>query len=326
MKIPRFLLSAIGLCSAMGVVHGAIAAEAWPTKPITVIVGYPAGGSNDIVGRIVAKGLTERLGVQAVVDNRTGAAGSIGAEAAARAKPDGYTLYMMSSAQALAPSIRKGLNYDPVASYDPIALAVSTTYVLAVNPKDKATNVRELIDEAKARPGQMKYASSGIGAGIHLTSERFKSLAGLDIVHVPYRGDTPMITDLMGGHVQMAFIPIPGARSYVTSGALRGLAVTSDTRISALPDVPTFEESGGPKGLNMSAWWGLVAPAGTPKDVLDKIEGATVQTLKSEEVQRQFAELAFEPGSLTREDFRRFIAEDKEKFAEIIRASNIKVE
>lgn len=302
------------------------AAESWPAKPITMIVGYPPGGTNDVVARIVAEGLSSHLNTQVVVDNRGGASGTIGAQTAARANPDGYTIYMMSSAQVLAPSIRSNLGFDPIDSFDPIALAASTTYVMVVGPQVKARTVGELIAYVKANPGELKYGSIGVGSGMHVTNERFKSLTGLGIDHVPYKGDTPMMTDLMGGHVSLAFIPIPGTLPFLKAGKLIPLAVTSDSRVSILPDVPTVVESGGPDGLSMSAWWGLVAPKGLPGPILEQLRKATADTLEDPAVQAKFTDLALERQTNAGDDFAAFIAAEKKKFAEIVQASKITAE
>jgi tripartite-type tricarboxylate transporter receptor subunit TctC len=222
-----------------------------------MLVSYPAGGANDLVARSVATALTEALGITVVVDNRSGAAGVIGAEAAAKSPPDGYTLYMMSSSQVLAPSLRKVLPYDPVRDFIAIALTARSSYVLAVHPSVPLRSMADLISFAKANPGKLNYASSGTGAGPHLATALFASMAGVELIHVPYRGDTPALADLLAGQVQMAFMSMAPVIPHVKSGAIRGLAIASARRSYTLPDLPTVAEEGCP-ALTLArggGWW-----------------------------------------------------------------------
>jgi tripartite-type tricarboxylate transporter receptor subunit TctC len=298
------------------------AAETWPSRPVKMIVGYPAGGANDLVARAVASAMTETLGQPVVVDNRSGAAGAIGAEAAAKSAPDGYTLYMMSSAQALAPALRKALAYDPVKDFAAIALAARSSYVLAVHPAVPLRSMPELIAYAKANPGRLNYASSGTGAGPHLAAELFAAMAGIKLTHVPYRGDTPALTDLLAGQVEMAFMSMAPVIPHVKSGAVRALAVASGKRSAVLPEVPTVAEQGLP-GYDVVSWWGLVAPAGTPPAIVERAEQVVVPFLRAPATAQRFLEMGLEPGELGAASFQRYIASETVKLAGIVERAGI---
>lgn len=294
----------------------------WPTRPIRILVGYPAGGANDTVARAVATPLAETLKQPITVDNRTGAAGTIAADAAKRAAPDGETLYMMSSAQVLAPAVRRDVNFDPVADFAPIALCASAPYLLVAHNSVPVRTLTELVALAKSRPGQLSYASSGVGAGPHLTSSLFMTVAGIEMNHVPYRGDADAMVDLTAGRVQVSFISVSAAWPHVQSGSLRALAVSSAERIALAPDVPTVAESGYP-GFDMGAWWGLVGPQGLPQPIIDKVAGAVRPILDAPDFGRRFAAQGITPGRLGPAAFARRIADDKVKFADIVRRAGI---
>lgn len=318
----RIAIGIIAAVSALGI--GPATAQEWPSQAITVLVGYPAGGANDLVARTLAEGLSQRLGQSVVVENRTGAAGVVAADAAARAEPDGYTLYMMSSAQTLAPSIRD-VSFDPTA-FEAIKPGASGSYLLLVRRDLEAESVEELIALANEKPGELTYASSGIGAGPHLTGELFKTMAEVDILHVPYRGDTPVLTDLLAGRVDMGFVAIAPSQQYVETGDLRALAVSGSERHPSFPDLPTVEEAAGLEGFDMGAWWGLVAPPETPEEILTKLEQAMDETLASDSVQKTLTDLGFEPGNMTSDEFQAYIESEVGKFAGIVERANITVE
>ena len=322
----RALLGGFGaLSSAVFLVPRAYAADPWPVRPIKVLVSYPAGGANDLVARSVAAAMAEALAATVVVDNRSGAAGAIGAEAAAKSAPDGYTLYMMSSAQVLAPSLRKVLPYDPVKDFTAIALAARSSYVLAVHPSVPIHSMAELIAFAKANPGKLNYASSGAGAGPHLATELFASMAGVQLTHVPYRGDTPALTDLLAGQVQMSFMSMAPVIPHVKSGAVRALAIASGKRSTILPDVPTVAEAGLP-GYDVGSWWGLVAPVNTPREVIERAEGVVIPYLRAPTTAARFREMGLDPGELGSEAFQRYIAAEKDKLADIVKRAGIQPE
>jgi tripartite-type tricarboxylate transporter receptor subunit TctC len=257
-----------------------------------------------------------------VVENKTGAAGSIAADAAAKAAPDGYTLYMMSSAQVLAPSVRNDITYDLVKDFRPIALVASAPYFLLVHNSVPARSVAEFVALAKSKPGKLNYASSGVGAGPHLTSSLFMTVAGIDLNHVPYRGDGDALIDLVAGRVEATFMSVAPTFPHIQSGALRALAVSSAERLPLLPNVPTVAESGYP-GFDMSAWWGLVGPAALPDAVVRKVAAAVRPILDSKEFRDQFASQGITPQKLGPEEFARRIAQDSVKFAEIVKRAGI---
>lgn len=320
----KFLVGATTV-PLLGHSFSARSADAWPSRPVKVIVGYPAGGANDLVARSVSTAMEKALNAAFVVDNRSGAAGATGAEAAAKSPPDGYTLYMMSSAQVLAPSLRKSLPYDPVRDFSAIALCARSSYVLAVHPAVPLKSMGELIAFAKANPEKLNYASSGVGAGPHLATELFASMANVKLTHVPYRGDTPALTDLLAGQVQMSFMSLAPAVPHVKSGALRALAVASAKRSPVLPDVPTVAEAGLP-GYDVGSWWGLVAPAGTSREIIQRAESVAVNYLREASTVARFLEMALEPGELGADAFQRYIASEKDKLAGIVKRAGIQAE
>lgn len=311
-----------GLAALPILSRAARAQGAWPSRPIKMLVSYPAGGANDLVARAVSAAMEKALNASIVVDNRSGAAGAIGAEAAAKAAPDGYTLYMMSSAQVLAPSLRKTLPYDPVRDFAAITLAARSSYVLAVHPSQPFRSMKELIAFAKENPEKLNYASSGTGAGPHLATELFASMAGVRLTHVPYRGDTPALTDLIAGQVQMSFMSMAPAVPHVKSGTIRALAVASARRSTIMPDVPTVAEAGLP-GYDVGAWWGLVAPRETPRAIIERAEQAVLPFLRDPATTARFAEIGLEPGELGADAFQRYIAAEKDKLADIVRRAGI---
>ena len=321
----RRFLAGLGALPSIGFSLGARAAESWPTRPVKMIVGYPAGGANDLVARSVSTAIEKALNAAIVVENRSGAAGATGADAAAKSPPDGYTLYMMSSAQVLAPSLRKTLPYDPVRDFTAIALCARSSYVLAVHPSVPLKTMAELIAYAKANPEKLNYASSGVGAGPHLATELFASMANAKLTHVPYRGDTPALTDLVAGQVQMSFMSLAPAVPHVKSGALRALAVASAKRSPILPDVPTVAEAGLP-GYDVGSWWGLVAPTGTSREIIQRTESVVVSFLREASTAARFLEMALEPGELGADAFQRYIASEKDKLAEIVKRAGIQPE
>lgn len=317
----RALLAAAPLALAMP----AIAQDAWPSRPVRVLVGYPAGGANDIVARAVAQGMQEALGQPFAVENRAGAAGSIAAEAAARAAPDGTTLYMMSSAQVLAPAIRRNLNYDPVRDFTPLALGAIGPYFHAVHASVPATTIAEFIALAARTPNGVTYASSGVGAGPHLSMELFAAMANVRLHHVPYRGDADALIDLTAGRVQAYMSSIAPVLQHVRAGTLRALGVTSATRVAIAPDVPTIAEAGLP-GYEMAAWWGLVGPAGLPAPIAQRAEAVAAQVIGSASYRERFQAMGFTPGTVSGVEFARMIAADRVRFADIVRRAGIQPE
>lgn len=301
-------------------------AQAYPAKPIRIIVSYPAGGANDIVARSVGQKLTELLGSSIVVDNRSGAGGTIGADVAAKAPPDGYTLLMAAGAHTLAPSLYSKLPYDIVRDFATVSISAKSTYLLVVHPSVPATSVKELIALARAKPGGLNYASSGIGAPPHLAGEMFNTLANVKLVHVAYKGDTPAIADLLGGHVDLAFIAVSATAAHIKAGKLRALAVTSAQRTPVMPDLPTVAEAGGLKEFDISTWWGLLAPAATPADAVNKLAAAMAKIAAMPEIKTRFGELGVEAAANTPEQFSAFIKTEIQKFARLAKLAGVKPE
>lgn len=321
-------LRSVLLLALAGLLPLQAAAQAGPNYPnraVRVLVGYPAGGANDIVARGLSARLAEALKQPFVVENRSGAAGTIAAEAGAKAAPDGYTLFSLSSAQVLAPHVRKVITYDPVKDFKPIAMAATSAYFLTVHPSVPAKNVAELVALAKAKPGGMSYASSGAGAGPHLTTSLFLSVAGIDIQHVPYRGDADALVDLIAGRVQTGFMSIAPTLAHLQAGTLRALAVSSAERLPNTPNIPTVAESGYP-GFELGVWWGLVAPAGTPDAIVKLLVDTAKPILESKAFAEQYASQGLVPGKYVGEAFGKKIAEDYVRLGDVVKRAGIKPE
>ncbi|MEO8202800.1 MAG: tripartite tricarboxylate transporter substrate binding protein [Betaproteobacteria bacterium] len=298
----------------------------YPAKPIRLVVPFPPGGPTDVVARIIGQKLTERWGQQVLIENRAGAGGTIGAELVARAAPDGYTLVMGSTANmAVNVTLIEKLSYDPIRDFTPVNLAAITPNLLVVNPSMPAKNVREFIALAKAKPGAINYASGGSGTPSHLAAELFKTMSGVQMNHVPYKGSIPALTDIIGGQVSLMFDSMASALPFVKSGKLRALAQTGAKRASAAPDVPTIAESGLP-GYEVAGWFGLYAPAGTPRDIVMKLSNEITQILNLPDVKERYALLGAEPGPGNPDEFGRFHAAEIAKWAKVIRDSGTKAE
>jgi tripartite-type tricarboxylate transporter receptor subunit TctC len=295
-------------------------AELYPTRPVKIIVPTPAGGPVDVVARLVGNYLAAAFGQAVVVDNRPGAGNTIGSKEAAQAEPDGYTLlYSSASGLVLAPMLQKNAGYDPLTSYDPIALVAQSSNILVVHPSVPVGSVQELVAYAKANPGKVNFSSGGIGVLPHLIGEWFKSAAAIDIVHVPYRGGGPSINDLVAGQVQMTFEGTSVLLPLIQSGKLRALATTSSKRIPELPDLPTMAESGF-AGFVSTSWTGLLAPAHTPRDVIDELNVQINEGLKSAELRSALGKLSNQPLGGTPQDFTDMIKGDIGKWAPIVKA------
>jgi len=300
---------------------GNAAAQDYPSRPVKIVVPYPAGGSNDIIARIMAQRLSERSGQNFLVENRAGAGGNVGAEAVAGAEPDGYTLLLTAPPPlTINEALYKGLPFDPAKAFAPVALIAEVPIVLAVHPSLGVKDVKALVALAKAKPGTINFGSSGIGTTNHLAGELLKSKAGIDIVHVPYKGAAPAMNDLLAGHIPMMFDNIPAVLPQVKAGLINAIAVAGSSRAGALPDVPTVAEQG-IAGFEASAWFGLVAPAKTPAPVLAKLQGEIAAILQMPDVKKRFVELGAEPGTVSGEAFGKFLAEETVKWGGIIRAS-----
>src|SRR5664279_1265564 len=277
-RLSRWTLGALFACIALGA-----SAQGYPTRPIRLVVPFPAGGTTDILARAVSQKLTEAFGQAVVVDNRPGAAGNIGSDLVAKSTPDGYTLLMGTvGTHAINPSLYAKMPYDHIKDFVPVVLVAGVPNVLEVNTSVPVHSVNDLIKLAKDKPGQINFASSGAGTSIHLSGELFKTMAGVDMTHVPYKGSSPALTDLMGGQVQIMFDNLPSSLALIKAGKLRAIAVTSLKRSPALPDVPTISESGVP-GFEASSWFGVLAPAGTPAPIVARINSEVNKWLQSPE-------------------------------------------
>jgi tripartite-type tricarboxylate transporter receptor subunit TctC len=301
------------------------AAPEYPTKTIRMIVPFAPGGSNDIMARLLSQHFTESLGQPIVVDNRPGASGIIGTEVVAKAPPDGYTLLMMSVTLAVNPSIRQKLPYDTRKDLLPITLVASAPLMLVVHPSLPVKSVKDLIGYAKANPGKLNFASGGPGTTPHLAGEMLKSMAGLEMTHIPYKGGGPALTDLVGGQVQLMLENIPSTLPHVKAGRLRALAVTGLKRSALVPELPTLDEAG-LKGYEIVGWNGLFAPAGAPQHVVTRIHGETVKTLAKPEVKERLATLGAEGVGSSPEEFAKFFEAEISKWAKVVKEAGLKPE
>lgn len=322
----RRVVFAVLAAMALLPIGSANAAGTFPDHPVRIIVPFPAGGSNDVVARLLAQKLSEQWGQSVVVENHGGAGGNVGADYVVRSAPDGYTMLLAPPGPlAINPSLFRKLSFDPNKDFAPVALIASVPIVLVVNPAVKAKTVAELIALAKASPGKLNFGSSGNGSTNHLAGELFKSLAHIDIVHVPYRGAAPAMNDLIGGHIPMMFDNMPAVRPQVVAGTVRALAVAGATRSKVFPDLPTMIEAGVPD-FTASAWFGLVAPAKTPPDVLKVIETGVSKALKSPDVEKKLSDLGAEPGTLTGAAFGTFLRAETEKWGKAVKISGAHIE
>ena len=300
----------------------AAGSQAYPVKPVRIIVPYAPGGNTDFTARAVAEKLSEAYKRQFIVDNRPGAATNIGTEAVAKAPADGYTLLMGGAANAINMSFFNKLPYDTVRDFEPIALCVQGANVLAIHPSLPAKNLREFIALAKAQPGKLNFASSGLGSSNQMAGELLKMMAGINIVHVPYKGNAPALTDLIGGHVEMIFNGVPSVLPHIQSGRVRGIAIGSLKRFPALPNLPTFDESG-LKGYEATTWFGMMAPAKTSKDIIARLNVEVDKALKSPDIRERFANDGLEPMGGTPEFFAKFIRSEIDKYAKVVKATNL---
>jgi len=324
MKLPRrnFLQLAAGAAAQPALPHIA-RAQVYPTRPVRIVVGFAAGSTNDIIAGLIGQWLSERLGQPFVIENRPGGGGNIGTEAVVRSPPDGYTLLQIASANAIAATLYDKLNFNFLRDIAPVAGTNSNPFVMVVNPSFPAKTVPEFIAYAKANPGQIKMGSSGIGTGTHVSGELFKMMSGVNMTHVPYPSGG-QLTDLVGGRVQVVFSPLPGTIEQVSTGKLRALAVTSTSRWGSISDVPALSEF--VPGYETSGWNGIGAPKGTPAEIIDKLNSEINAGLASPGMKARFADLSATAFAGTPADFGKFIAEETEKWAKVIKFAGIKAE
>ena len=326
MHLPKLtrLLTAGAMVLAAAAATPVFAAGSFPNRPINLVVGFPPGGINDIVARVVGQKLGEALGQPVIIENKSGAGGTIGAEFVAKARPDGYTLLLGSVSNiAMAPSQYKSLPYDPEKDFAPVALLAAAPNILVVNPAFPVHSVKDLIALARRKPGSISYASAGNGTSNHLTVELLKVLAHIDLVHIPYKGDAPAVTDVIAGQVPMMFPTLPVALPHIRSGKLRAIAVSSARRTSLAPDIPTVAESGGLPDFQVSVWVGILAPAHTPKDVVDRLSAELTKIVQLPEVKNKLASLGAEPAPQDSARFASYIATETAKWSKVAKAAGI---
>jgi tripartite-type tricarboxylate transporter receptor subunit TctC len=297
-------------------------AESYPSRPVHIIVGFPAGGTSDIVARVVGQWLSERLGQQFVVENRPGAGSNLAAEAVARANPDGYTLLLVGGANTINATLFDKTGFDFLRDIRAVASVFETPLVMEVHPSVPVRTIPEFIAYAKANPGKLNFATPGVGTPPHVAGELFKMTTGLNFVHVPYRGTGPMLTDLIAGHVQIAFDPLPASIEHIRAGKLRALGVTTAKRSEALPDIPSVGEH--VSGYAASNWYGFAAPTKTPADIISRLNTEINAALADPKIKARFIELGGTPLASSPTEFAKFVADDTDKWAKVIRAANIK--
>ena len=316
----------LGLLAASAL--GARAQGAWPTKPVRIVVGFSAGGTTDVVARLMAKELTEALGQPFIVDNKPGGGSNIATDLVREAAPDGYTLLMMAVTSTINQTLYKNVKFKLERDFDGVVLCTKVPNILVVNPTVPAKTVKELIDWARANEGKVSYASSGSGTSIHMAGELFKAMTGSYMVHFPYRGSSPALMDMVGGNMDVMFDNLPSAMQQIKAGKLTALAVTSAERSAALPDVPTVEQAGGPalKGFEASSWFGLLAPAGTPPDIVNAIQREVAKAIASPAVKEKLLAQGAIPSGNSPQEFAKLIDSELKKWAPVVKASGAKVD
>ena len=322
LRIP-VLIFALGLFPCSNTV---VAQQVYPAKSVRVVIPYPPGGGNDIIGRIVADDLGRRLGQQMLVDNRPGGSTAIGAELVARAPADGYTVLITShTTYALLPNLRPRLNYDPIRDFEPVSLLAKQSFALAVHPSLPANTVKQVIALAKARPGQLTFSSAGAGTGTHFSGEQFKVLAKVDMLHVPYKGGNTALNAVLSGETTMTFGSLSALSPYVNAKKLRVIAVTSAKRTPLDPNIPTIAESGLP-GYEMTPWYGLVTPKGAPQSAIERLNGAIIAAMQSRDMQEKIARVGYEPEGSTPQQLAEHIKAELARYAKLIKVIGFKEE
>jgi tripartite-type tricarboxylate transporter receptor subunit TctC len=320
MTLTRSSLLALGL--GLLTMVGIASAQTYPDRPITLVVPYPAGGGNDVLGRLVAERMSKALGGTIVVENRGGAGGTLGTRQVAKSAPDGYTMLIATSSLAINPSLYPNVGYDPIKDFAPIGLLAAGANVVLVHPSVPVKSIPDLIALAKKNPGKLNFASTGTGSSVHLAAELFASMAGLKISHVPYRGSGPALNDLLGGHVTMMFATLPSAIGIVKSGKVRALAVSSKQRSAVFPELPTIAEAGLP-GYAAELHYGLVAPAGTPRPIIDRLNKALRAALDDSTLRARLAREGAVPLPSTPEDYATDIAAEEQMWGKIVRDAGV---
>jgi tripartite-type tricarboxylate transporter receptor subunit TctC len=323
--VRRAALAAMAGAALLPGLAAAQGAAPWPQKPIKLVVGFSAGGATDVIARLIASGLGEQLGQPVVVENRPGANANVGAEIVARSPADGYTLYIYTIGNTINASLYPKLGYDPAKDFEPIGLIAKISNVLVVNPRLPVANLADYMRYAKESKDGVTFASSGSGSTVHLSGEMFKMRSGLSMLHVPYKGSAPAVTDLLGGQVDSMFDNLPSSLPHVRAGKLRAIAVTSAKRSSLLPDVPTFAELGY-KDFDVQGWFALAAPKGTPRAIVQQLNGALKKTLASADMRQRLEENAATPEPSTPEQMQELILSEIKRWREVVKASGASVQ
>ena len=325
--------SALGIAAALALPAAAHAQATWPTKPVRIVVPFAVGGTTDILARAIAPELAQAFGQNFIVENKPGAGGNSGAAEVAKAAPDGYTLLMATvGTHAINPSLYSKMPYDHIKDFTPVTLVAGVPNVVVMNPasaqKYGVNTIADLAKAAKANPGKLNMASSGNGTSIHLAGELFKTMTGTYMLHLPYKGSSPALVDLMGGSTDVMFDNLPSALPHIKSGKLKALAVTSAKRSAALPDVPTVSEAGGPqlKGYEATSWFGLMAPAGTPMEIVNRVQKDVAKALSTPAISERLVAQGAVPSGMTSAEFATFIAAETKKWAVVVKASGAKVD
>ena len=316
-------LIALVLCSLF--VAAAGAQDAYPSRPLKFILPFPPGGGTDILGRVIAERLSASLGQPVVTENRGGAGGNVGAEAAAHSAPDGYTIVLVAPSLAISPSLYSRLNYDPVKDFAPISLVATVPNVMITNPAVEAKNLQEFIALARSRPGAMNYGSGGAGTSNHLAGELFNIVTGAKLVHVPYKGVNLAMQGVLAGEIQLVFIGIPAALPHIKAGKLRALALVAPQRSPALPEVPTVAEAG-LKDFEVTTWYGIMTPAGTPRPIVSRLNAELVKIMHTPDVKERLAGMATDPLTSTPEEFAAYLRQEIAKWGDVVRKANLKAD
>ena len=316
-------LIALVLCSIFASAAGA--QEAYPSRPVRFILPFPPGGGTDILGRLIAERLSANLGQPVVTENRGGAGGNVGAEAAAHSAPDGYTIVLVAPSLAISPSLYSKLNYDPVRDFAPVSLVATVPNVMITNPSVEANTLQEFIALARSSPGQMNFGSGGSGTSNHLAGELFNIVTGAKLVHVPYKGVNLAMQDVLSGRVQLVFIGIPAALPHIKTGRLRALAVVAPQRSPALPEVPTSAEAG-LKDFEVTTWYGVLAPAGTPRPIVTRLNSELGKIMHTPDMKERLAGLATDPHTSTPEEFAAYLKQEIAKWGDVVRKANLKAD
>jgi tripartite-type tricarboxylate transporter receptor subunit TctC len=302
-----------------------IAQDAYPSRPVRFILPFPPGGGTDILGRIIAERLSANLGQPVVIENRGGAGGNVGAEAAARSAPDGYTIVLVAPSLAISPSLYSKLNYDPVKDFAPVSLVATVPNVMVTHPSVPAQTLQEFIALARLRPGGMNFGSGGSGTSNHLAGELFNIVTGTKLVHVPYKGVNLAMNDVLSGQIHLVVIGVPAAAPHIKAGRLRGLALIAPQRAPAVPEVPTVAEAG-LNDFEVTTWYGVLAPAGTPRPIVARLNAELVKIMHSPDTRERLAAMATDPLTSTPEEFSAYLREEIAKWAEVVRKANLKAD